>query len=123
MPSPQSLEEYRQVQPDLPERMMRMAEYSQKSRVRHQNKILELKQKDIETDNTVISAESLNQKLSLLAAFIVVLICLTASVYLAKIGKDTLAAIIGGTTVVGIVASFLTRNRAFKQKADSSIEE
>ncbi|TXL11658.1 hypothetical protein BMR04_15955, partial [Methylococcaceae bacterium HT3] len=48
MPSPDDLKQYFHTQSDLPERMMKMAEYSLENKAQHHRKILELKEKEIE---------------------------------------------------------------------------
>lgn len=59
--------------------------------------------------NTMIFAE---RALNLLFALIVAGGCISASVYLAISGHDVPASIIGGTTVVGLVAAFIAGRSA-----------
>lgn len=125
MPSPEDIRAYSMVQADFPERMMVMAENAQKSKARHADKLLELKEREIKLNETQLSTmgkaqqrDAFNQTLSLLLAFAVVLACIGSSVFLAINGKDILAGVIGGGTVVGIVAAFLKS----KNKSESSQE-
>lgn len=128
MPSPEDIREYAATQSDLPERMMLMAEKSQDNKARHADKVLALKQQEIELNIGALKAadlanqrESLNQKLSLIFAFIVVLVCVLGSFYLAVIDKTAVALVIGGTTVVGVVAAFLKgKNITSNNKNDDS---
>jgi hypothetical protein len=57
MPSPEDLKNYALTQPDLPERMMQMAEKSLEGKIRQQDKILELKQKEIDLRTLEVSNE------------------------------------------------------------------
>lgn len=54
--------------------------------------------------NTMIFVERVG---TLLFALLVAVMCLGASVYLAMHDKELVASIIGGTTVVGLVAAFI----------------
>ena len=94
--------------------MMVMAEKSQVEKTNQHLKILELKEKEIEVQKLeVVQADSAHQreistqKLSLVFAFIIVLVCILGAFYLAIIDKKAVALVIGGTTVVGIVGAFL----------------
>lgn len=62
--------------------------------------------------NTMIFAE---RGLNLLFALLVAAMCIGASVYLAINGKEITASIIGGTTVVGLVAAFIAGRSNRKQ--------
>lgn len=116
MPSPADLKEYLSTQADLPERMMKMAEQSQQNKANHNDKILALKAREIELKkldainiNEAHKREINTQSLSLVLAFIIVLVCILGSFYLALVGKTKVALLIGGTTVVGIVGAFLKK--------------
>jgi Predicted membrane protein (DUF2335). len=122
MPSPEDLQNYKLTQPDLPERMMKMAEISQQNKSKHADKVLELKDRElelnkiqIEKNDTAHSREIINQRLSLVAAFLIVLVCIIGSFILAWHDKTAVASIIGGTTVVGVVATFL-KNKTSEKK-------
>lgn len=124
MPSPESLKQYSLVQADLPERMMNMAEISQENKSIHSGKILDLKEKELElqhkeidTSNEAHKREIGTQKLSLLLAFVTVLVCILGAFYLAVNDKTAVAVIIGGTTVVGIVGAFL-KSKTFTENKD-----
>jgi uncharacterized membrane protein len=128
MPSPEDIREYAVTQSDLPERMMLMAEKSQDNKARHADKVLALKQQEIELNVGALKAadlankrDSSNQTLSLILAFIVVLICVLGSFYLAIIDKTAVALVIGGTTLVGVVAAFLKgKSITSNNKSDES---
>ncbi|MEZ8795171.1 hypothetical protein AB6D86_25315 [Vibrio splendidus] len=117
MPSPEDIKGYSLTQADLPERMMVMAEVAQSNKAKHAECIIELKSKELELNERHLSnqdlankRESNNQTLSLVLAAVTVLICITGSFYLALQDKTEVALAIGGTTVLGIVASFLRSN-------------
>jgi len=123
MPSPDDLKQYFQTQADLPERMMKMAEYSLENKAQHHRKILELKEKEIELQQLELikadgahKREILTQNISLGLAFITVLVCILGAFYLALEDKKEVALVIGGTTVIGIVGAFLANKRDSKKK-------
>lgn len=114
MPSPSDLAEYAQVQPDLPERIMLMAEQSLASKSTQGEKLLVLKDKELEVRAAEIKSnadahkrEVTLQLVSLVLAFIALIVCLLGAFYLAVIGHKELALLLGGTTIVAVVASFL----------------
>ncbi len=82
IPSPEALEHYAKVLPNLPERLTTMAEQQAKHR-QH--------------------SESLGQHY----AFILGLGCILGSVVAACTGHDTFASVLGGTTILGLTATFI----------------
>lgn len=122
MPSPEDLQKYGEVQSDLPERMMAMAENSLNQKAGHNTKLLELKEKEIDLSSKEARKEERNhkretctQRISLVFALLVVLICILGSFYMAIEGHKALSITVGGTTVVGVVGAFLRnsfRNRS-----------
>ncbi|AZG35635.1 MULTISPECIES: DUF2335 domain-containing protein [Shewanella] len=121
MPSPDDLQKYSVILPELPDRMMSMAENSQTEKIKQHSKILELKSKEIEVQKLEVEQsdaahkrEIFTQQLSLILAFIVVLICIVGAFYLALNDKTAVALVIGGTTVVGIVVAFLKNKNSTK---------
>jgi len=116
MPSPEALASYARVQNDLPERMMTMAEKSQDTKARHNDDILALKRLELENEINIHDSESRTQKHSINLAFSVVIICILGSFYLAINDKTVVASIIGGTTLVGVVGSFLRRPKVLDKK-------
>jgi uncharacterized membrane protein len=114
MPSPEDLRGYAAVSEDLPDRMMVMAEKSQTEKTKHNEKILDLKAKELTIlELEVMQAEHAHireisiQKMSLSFAFVIVLVCIVGSFYMATLGHITIALAIGGTTVVAVVGAFL----------------
>lgn len=122
MPSPSDLGEYGKVLPNLPDRMMTMAEKSQKDSAAQQSKILELKSREMELSDRFHLRDLIQEYFRLTLAFIIVMVCLIGSFYLAMHGHETVAGVIGGTTVLGIVAAFL-RSPQKSVKADQSNEK
>ncbi|MEZ9627839.1 hypothetical protein [Aliivibrio fischeri] len=123
MPSPEDIRGYSLTQADLPERMMVMAEIAQLNKAKHADSILELKAKEIELNDKHLTnqdlankRESNNQTLSLILASGVVVICILGSFYLALQDKTEVALVIGGTTVLGVVGSFLKSNNKTTKK-------
>jgi len=125
MPSPDDLKQYSLTLANLPDRMMVMAEKSQAEKSRQNEKILELKEKEIAVQRLEVEQadsshkrEISTQKLSIAAAFFIVLVCILGSLYLAIIDKTEVALVIGGTTVVGVVVAFL-KNKSNDNKTSS----
>lgn len=115
MPSPDMLHEYMQIQPDLPERMMCMAERAQESKIIQHEKLLALKEQELILNTTALNNEDrahrreiASQNFSLALAFVALLVCILGSFYLAIEGHKELALILGGSTVVAVVGSFLS---------------
>lgn len=115
MPSPQDLKSYSLVQHNLPERMMVMAEKSLASKSSHHDKLLSLKDKELDiravelkNEDNAHKREITSQNLSLVLAFIALLVCIIGSFYLAINGHKELALLLGGSTVVAVVGSFLS---------------
>ncbi len=114
MPSPHDLALYSKTLENLPDRMMTMAEISQSSKAAHHQRILELKAEEIDVQRFEVQQaddahkrEILVQTIGMCFAFITVLVCVVGAFYLALQDKTEVALVIGGTTVVGIVAAFL----------------
>ena len=117
MPSPDSLKDYAITLPTLPDRMMKMAEEGQKSKINQNVEILKLKSREIDIQEKEVEQAAIAHKrevqvqtISLVCAFVTVLVCIIGAFYLALQGKTEVALVVGGTTVVGIVAAFLKKN-------------
>ncbi|MCD8521175.1 MAG: hypothetical protein LRY66_08440 [Saccharospirillaceae bacterium] len=116
MPSPADLRDYASVQKDLPERMMKMAEDALASKSRHNDALIKLKEQEIALRNKEAEVHSVEHKretvlhaVRLVAAFIIALVCILGSFWMAIEGHEALAWTLGGATVTAIVASFLYR--------------
>lgn len=93
LPSPDYLERYDKIIPNGGERIMQMAEKQQNHRIKIENK--------------VITSQSRQSVLGQIFGFILGIAGLASSTYLALNGQTTVAGIIGGTTVVGLVSVFV----------------
>lgn len=125
MPSPEDLQKYSAVSKDLPNRMMVMAEKSQEEKSRHNGKILDLKERELEVLKLeIMQADTAHlreigiQKTSLFYAFITVVVCITGSFYMAAIGQTSVAITVGGATVLGVVGAFLKSKKDKKKEID-----
>lgn len=121
MPSPEDLQKYSLTLDNLPDRMMKMAEKSLEEKTKQNGQILVLKEQEIQVQKleVVQSGEAhireiFIQKMSLIFAFVIVLVCILGSFTMAIMGHEALAMIVGGTTVVGVIGAFL------KGKSNSS---
>ena len=132
MPSPSDLAAYQQVQPDLPDRMMKMAEKSLADRSAQQDKILELKEKEIALRNRELTAgenahirESGQLSTRLKMSYSLVIFCLIAAVYLELAGHSAFAYLLGGSTIAIVLGAFLKTGKQAKGRSqkDSVTEE
>jgi len=125
MPPPEDLAKYSSTLDNLPDRMMTMAEFSQQTKAAHHEKILELKSEEIsvqrlevETSNDSHKREIVTQVLGMVFAFITVIICIMGAFYLALQDKTEVALVVGGTTVIGLVAAFLKSKHSDKKQSE-----
>lgn len=93
MPPPAILAEYEKIVPGAAERILIMAESSMK----HQH----------EYDHAILKVSKQQLARGQIFGFLIGLSAIGASVYSATIGYPWLAAILGGTTVVGLVTAFV----------------
>ncbi|MCF8111204.1 MAG: DUF2335 domain-containing protein [Desulfobacteraceae bacterium] len=94
VPHPEILRQYDEILPGAAERILSMAE----SESEHQ--------KDM--DKTAIHLKSQENKRGQIFALITVILAFSTATACAYLGATTPAGIIGGTTVVGLVAVFIT---------------
>ncbi|UZD58006.1 hypothetical protein OLL83_003847 [Shewanella algae] len=123
MPRPADLAAYGDVQADLPNRIMAMAEKSLNERSSYQREILSLKSKELDVSSMMHLREVIHESIRLIFTFIIVLFCIGGSFYMAMNDHETIAGIIGGTTVVGIVGSFLRKKASSNENAKSDDKE
>jgi uncharacterized membrane protein len=122
MPAPEDLEAYSKTLADLPDRMMKMAELAQTTKATQNQKILELKERELEVQkletehaDKAHEREIQNQSKGMSFAFVTVMVCVLGAFYLAINDKTEVALVIGGTTVVGVVGAFLRNTFARKK--------
>jgi uncharacterized membrane protein len=101
LPSPDSLRQYEQIVPGLAERIVKMAENQSSHR-------MDLEQK-------VVNDQLGESKRGQYFGFAIAVICLVATLYLALQNHDTVAGILGGTTIVGLVTVFVLGKREQKE--------
>lgn len=105
IPSPESFERYGNVLQSAPDRILKMAEKQLDHRI------------DVEK---LAIRRQLNQSgIGQILAFLIALGCIGASAWLAIHDHDTVAGVVGGATVVGLVTVFIAgRNAQKKQLKD-----
>lgn len=101
MPHPDILRGYKELIPDAPERILQMAEQEQKHRIDVEKQMLEQNNKNI-----VESAKA--NKRSQIIAFILAFILIASGVALTILGHAVVGGTIFGTTIVGVIAIFIT---------------
>ena len=93
LPSPEVMQRYKEIDPKFPERIMQLAE--------------NFAQSSIETERIVLHGKINEVKRSQLLGFLLGFITLGFATFVTWLGYPYVGGIIGGTTVVGLVASFL----------------
>ena len=101
MPHPDILRGYKELIPDAPERILQMAEQEQKHRIDVEKQMLEQNNKNI-----LESAKA--NKRSQIIAFILAFILIASGVALTILGHAVVGGTIFGTTIVGVIAIFIT---------------
>ncbi len=102
IPSPESFERYGNVLSSAPDRILKMAEKQLDHRI------------DVEK---LAVRRQLNQSgIGQILAFIIALGCIGSSVWLAMHDHDTVAGVVGGATVVGLVTVFIAGRNAQKKQ-------
>jgi uncharacterized membrane protein len=105
VPSSREMAGYKAIDPSFPERFFKQLEQQSAHRQALERKVVE--------DDYKVKTRGQHY------ALISVGLCLAFALALALIGATTAAAIVGGTTVVGIVTVFIT-GRAIPQRASTS---
>ena len=107
LPSPQMLAEYNTVVSDGAERLLRIFEQQVTHRMELDNKEIELDNKEISNDQYSIEQQFRESNRGQIFGFVIALVGIGSSIYLALHGHDTIAGIFGTTTIVGLVAVFV----------------
>ena len=93
LPSPDVLQQYNNVVNDGAERVVKMAENQSKHRM--------------DLEDFAVKKQIKQSGLGQIFGFIIALFCLSATVYLAVNGHESLAKVLGTTTVIGLVGIFV----------------
>ena len=101
-PPAEMLKQYNDATPDGANRILLMVENQSNHRIK--------------LESHVIPEQLAQSKLGQYFGFILGILCLIATVTLALTGHDAVAGIVGGTTIVGLVAVFVTGKE--RQKSD-----
>lgn len=113
VPHPDLLRGYESVQEGLAERIMRMAEKEQEHRFEYDRSQLECNKK-------IVDGAVADSKRGQVFAFIVSMLFLAASATLAVLDHETVAIVLGGGTLIGLVTVFVTGR---KNKAKATTEQ
>ena len=109
LPPPKLLEQYQSIQPDFPERILRLNEQE----VGHRHEI----------QRAVVNNDFAFKRIGQLFGFVIALAGFAASVGLAYIGYPWVAAIIGGGTLASVVTVFVSGPRASPEKSSNDSKE
>lgn len=105
LPHPELLHKYEQVLPGLADRIVSMAERQSAHRQ--------------ELERTVVNSDVRRSNLGLLAAFLITVMFLSASVALVVNGHEVAGATLGSVNIVGLVYAFING----KRKQDRELKE
>jgi len=105
LPSPEQLEAYNNIVPNGADRIMQMAENQSKHRM--------------ELEKLVTSAQVIESKRGQIFALIISVISLGTSLILGLNGHDTVASVIGGTTIVSLATIFIYGKKSQKKEPES----
>jgi uncharacterized membrane protein len=105
LPTPESLEKYNGIIPNGAERIMNMAEVQASHR--------------IEIEKVVVLNQVKQSSRGQIFGFIIALVGLASSIFLAMNGFQLVATTIGGTTVIGLVTVFVYGKRSQKQELEN----
>ena len=100
IPHPEILQRYEAILPGSAERILQMAEKEQAHR-------FELDDGQLECSKIVINNTAADSKRGQWFALIISVLFLAGSVFLAYYGHETIAGILGGGTLLGIVTAFI----------------
>lgn len=114
IPHPDHLEKFEQILPGAADRILQLTE-------REQAAAHKAHEKDQEFRDELLEANREDNRFRQVIALIALFFCLSASVGLAALGAVVAAGIVGGTTVVGVIASFLGSH--FKSEKGSKKQE
>ena len=107
-PPPEILAQYEKVVKNGAERIFIMAENQHAHRIKMEAKAV----------NEQLSQSRSGQ----IFALVVALTCISASVFLAYSGHDTVAGVIGGATILGLVATFITGKKSQNNNLGKKVE-
>jgi uncharacterized membrane protein len=102
LPPPEDLEKYNEVVPGLAERIVKLTENQSSHR--------------IEIEKLAISSQLSESKRGQYMGFILALVCIGSSVFLALNNQHIVASVLGGSTVIGLVTIFFAGKK--EQKRD-----
>ncbi|MDJ0730252.1 MAG: DUF2335 domain-containing protein [Crocosphaera sp.] len=118
VPSPRTFQEYEEILPGSMDRILLMAEAQTQHRreieTRDQQHRIKMEEEDTELKKAVTKSDTRRADLGLVTGFIIAIIGLSGSIYLGINDKAAASAIMGGGTMTGLVAVFVTGNKRQK---------
>ena len=111
IPTPAFLHDLKTVMEDGPERVFQMAE-------KQQNSMVEGQKESLKQNKMNIVFQFVANIISLLASISVIVFCSFIGYKLTMAGHDTVGGVIFGTTIVGVVALFITGKLKKKDRND-----
>ena len=120
IPHPDHLEKFEEILPGSADRILKLTELEQAAAHRAH-------EKDLEFRDDLLEANREDNKFRQIVALVALFLCLAASLGLAALGAIAAAGVVGGTTVLGVMASFLNSHfkgekAAKKQESAAKVE-
>ncbi len=111
----ETFQEYEDILPETMDIILSMKETETQHRreieTRNQEHKIEMEEEEIEMKKAVIKSDARRANLGLITGFIIAIIGLGGSIYLGINDKVVASAIMGGGTMTGLVAVFVTANK------------
>jgi len=128
LPHPDILEKFDQVSPGAAERIIKMAEDQQKHVFEIEKRTLIINEQNhehyrVQEAKTIESEIKLKKNSLNFSIFFVIPLFLIAAVFLAMDGKEVVASIVGGSTILGLAVIIILRQVPSKKKQDQEKNE
>ncbi len=115
IPSPHAFREYEEILPGSMDRILSMAEKQLDHRIkietRDQEHRINIEEEQTEMKKAITSSDTRRADRGLTTGFIIAIVGLVGSIYLGINDKTAASAIMGGGTMTGLVAVFVTGNK------------
>ncbi len=121
-PSP-ALRQYEDAHPGLAERIVRMAEKQVDSRIRTEERAIEIEGDRVQTEKTAVVADSRRGYIGLIFGFILSLTIISAGAYIAVSVQPWVGASIIGGNIAGLAGVFVYGTNARRRERERKASE
>ena len=120
LPPPEILKSYNDIVQNAAERLFKMTERQLEHKMQIENNVMQLEKDKLQIEEYSIKEQHKQNKRGQTFAFSIAMLGLGLSGTLAYLGLETLAGILGSTTIVGLVAIFLNAKKELKNNKNTS---